>query len=73
MDKDAAFTELTLSTLEAFDYGNQGRVASGYLILTSGLVRARGGQEESAQLVELWERAMAQFRQRFPSEGYLDT
>lgn len=73
MDPKAALAELTLSLSEAFHCGAQGRVACGYLILTCGLMRARGASPaEAPRMVELWERAMAQFRERFPNDGYLD-
>jgi len=73
MDPKEALDELSLATLEAFDYGYQGRIARGYRILTVGLFEARKATSEGAdQVVELWEQVMARFRQRFPNDGYLD-
>jgi hypothetical protein len=73
MEPDDALTDLTLATFVAFDYGAQGRIARGYLILTTGLARARAISSEGAdQIIERWELVLAQFRRRFPCDGYFD-
>lgn len=73
-ETEDALTELTLASFEAFDYGCQGRIARGYLILTTGLAQARAvSGNNTDQLIERWETVMAQFRRRFPCEGYVDS
>jgi len=73
METEDALTELTLATFEAFDYGCRGRIARGYLILTTGLARARAASSHNTDpLIERWEAVMAQFRRSFPCEGYVD-